>query len=64
MGDICGETALRLYEICKRESVEADPEETLRELARAVHEGMFRAGYCSARCESTVCRQTNGGDGV
>lgn len=59
MGDICGETALRLYEICKREQREDDPEETVRAMALAVHDAMFRAGYCSPRCDSKECRQIN-----
>lgn len=61
MGNICFETALRLYEICQGETAEADPEETVQEMAAAVHEAMFSAGYCSARCESTECQQGNGG---
>lgn len=59
MADICQETALRMYEICKGESREGDPEETVRAMALAVHEAMFRAGYCaSSRCDSKECRQT------
>jgi len=57
MADICRETALRMYEASKREPQEADPEETVREMTLAVHEAMFRAGYCLPRCDSKVCRQ-------
>ncbi len=57
MADLCRETALRMYEVCKKESQEADPEETVRMMAQAVHEAMFRAGYCSPRCENKKCRQ-------
>jgi hypothetical protein len=58
MADICQETALRMYEICKGESREDDPEETVRTMALAVHEAMFRAGYCGPRCDGKECRQT------
>ncbi len=61
--DICQETALRLYEMCKGESVDADPDETVARMALTVHEAMFRACYCAPRCESTECKQINGGNG-
>ena len=57
MADICQETALRMYQICKGESREDDPEETVREMALAIHEAMFHAGYCESRCDSKECRQ-------
>ena len=60
MTDICRETALRMYEVVKGEADEADPDETVQQLAAAVHEAMFRAGYCSPRCDSMSCRQRNG----
>ena len=57
MADICRETALRMYEACKAEPPEADPEETIRLMAQAVHEAMFRSRYCAPRCESKDCQQ-------
>ena len=59
MPDICRETALRMYEVVKGEPPEADPGETVQQMAAAVHEAMFRAGFCEPRCESQSCRQRN-----
>ena len=60
MTDICHETALRMYEVVKAEAPECDPDETVQQMAEAVHEAMFRAGYCYPRCDSMACRQRNG----
>lgn len=60
MTDICHETALRMYEVVKGESDEADPEETVQQMAAAVHEAMFRAGYCTPGCDSIACRTRYG----
>lgn len=57
MGTMCQEAALHLHEICKRESVEADPDETILAIETVLQELMFRADYCSPRCESTECRR-------
>lgn len=62
--DICRDTALRLYELCKAEPATADPDETVSQMANAIHDAMFRAAYCEPRCESRECKQGDGGQGT
>ena len=64
MGNICHETALRLYEILKGEAPETDPAETVALMENAIQDVMFQAGYCERRCDSKDCEQADGGNGT
>jgi hypothetical protein len=61
MADICWDTARRIYQFCKAEKPEDDPEETVTRIKDEVHTAMFQAGYCRPRCESKDCEQVDGG---
>lgn len=61
---ICRDTALRIYEICKGEPADADPDETASQIESEIRRAMFQAAYCSPRCDSTQCKQSDGGDGT